>query len=85
MISVQKRKSASGFSLLLSRPESVRSDLPQLYPNKLSNLVQKCPTWHLPTRDSILRKWLKWGFGSNKKPLKAIAFRGSIGYARNET
>jgi hypothetical protein len=42
--------------------QSARPDLPQLYPNNLTNPVQKCPTWHKITPDLHHQKRLKWGF-----------------------
>ncbi|OKH16255.1 hypothetical protein NIES592_00875 [Fischerella major NIES-592] len=58
--------------------QSARPDLPQLYPNNLTNPVQKCPTWHKITPDLHHQKRLKWGFYGDSKPLKVLITKGFI-------
>ncbi|PLZ84384.1 hypothetical protein CBP16_01320, partial [Fischerella thermalis WC217] len=56
--------------------KSARPDLPPIYPQNLTNPVQKCPTWHKITPDLHHQKRLKWGFYGDSKPLEVLLTRG---------
>ncbi|MEO1430377.1 MAG: hypothetical protein AAFV71_15190, partial [Cyanobacteria bacterium J06633_8] len=62
-----------------------RLKLPPIYPQNLAKHIQICPTWLFFTPQLHLRKSLKRGFYDIKKPPEALAARGFILYARNQT